>query len=604
MIMSDKTKIRGRLATGFARFSLALASLLGLVAGFAAETPPDRMTYQGFLADANGAAIGKDNPANYTAIFRIYDASQGGNRLWSEQQVITIDNGLFSVILGEGSQFQSEAHGALSAVFGGSTADVRWVGITVVELGGTEIAPRLRLLTSPYAFLAASATTLSNGGSSFISKSGQNVSVKGDLRLAQDGTELVVFPRESEVIIGNSRDVPTRVSGDLRVSKGGRTMTINAMNGGNTHFSASSSGAYVYDGRLVSNANGSWGEFQPLAGTMLINTSADHLTIRDGSSKQLVIDPNDGGHTRFYNSEGGYIFNGFINVRNRDNAGHWTEISPQDGYTRLHTNGTRFVFRNQAGGEISLAPNDGGHPRFRAGEGQEWLFYGRNITAQRGSQWIVIEPNNSGDAMIRTNDEDFKFIDGNSGTFVLDPKDGTRSTFFTSMNGWTFKNDRRAWFIENRDDEIVFAQASSPVPYRFADHDVRVDKDIFARGSQVNSDRRLKKNIESLTEPILDRLSRLRPVRFHWKDEADEEEKTVGFIAQEVQEQFPDAIAENGDRLAISTSEIAAYTIAGLQEYKRGSDDRMAQLEEENAALKDQLDSLLQRVTELESTIR
>ena len=80
--------------------------------------------------------------------------------------------------------------------------------------------------------------------------------------------------------------------------------------------------------------------------------------------------------------------------------------------------------------------------------------------------------------------------------------------------------------------------------------------------------------------------------------------KTVGFIAQEVQSLFPDAISENGDRLAISTSEMAAYTVAGLQEHKRQSDRKLTQLEDENSSLKETLKLLLERVESLEQTLR
>jgi microcystin-dependent protein len=124
-------------------------------------TPPDKMTYQGYLVDANGHVLAENSTANYPAVFRIYDASQGGVLLWSEQQIITVDKGNFSVVLGEGTQYQSEARNSLASVFNGTGASDRYMGISVT-IGTTtkEIMPRLRLLTSPYAFLAKSANSL------------------------------------------------------------------------------------------------------------------------------------------------------------------------------------------------------------------------------------------------------------------------------------------------------------------------------------------------------------------------------------------------------------------------------------------------------------
>lgn len=132
----------------------------------AAETkPPDVMSYQGYLVDANGVPLAPNNPANYPVIFRIYDQATGGNRLWSEQQIVTIDKGNFSVLLGEGTEVQGESRPSLSDIFGGSPLAVgsseRYLDITVTVNGQPlNILPRLRLLPGPYAYLARYANSL------------------------------------------------------------------------------------------------------------------------------------------------------------------------------------------------------------------------------------------------------------------------------------------------------------------------------------------------------------------------------------------------------------------------------------------------------------
>lgn len=141
---------------------LGLALLGSAMDSHAANAmPPDNMTYQGYLVDANGNALAPDNPANYPVIFRIYNAATGGTLLWTEQQIVTIDKGNFSVLLGEGSEFGNEARPALSTVFTGGSASDRFIGITVtIEGQTTEILPRLRLLPTPYAYLARNANAL------------------------------------------------------------------------------------------------------------------------------------------------------------------------------------------------------------------------------------------------------------------------------------------------------------------------------------------------------------------------------------------------------------------------------------------------------------
>ncbi|MDB4342090.1 hypothetical protein OAA59_02650, partial [bacterium] len=129
--------------------------------------PPEWMTYQGYLVDGNGAALGNSVPANYDIVFRIYDVKQGGVALWAEQQTVTVDKGYFSVLLGEGATTATgEPKDKLSEAFKGADISDRFIGITVGGLSGSgvdvEIAPRLRLVTSPFAFTATQATRLTD----------------------------------------------------------------------------------------------------------------------------------------------------------------------------------------------------------------------------------------------------------------------------------------------------------------------------------------------------------------------------------------------------------------------------------------------------------
>ena len=144
--------------------------------------PPNLMTYQGYLVDANGNPLAPSNPINFTVVFRVYATSTGGNALWAESQTVTVDKGNFSVVLGEGGAQGSEPRPVLSTVFTSRTASDLYIGITVIGLSGgnSEILPRLRLLTSPYSFLARAANGLAgNDGASLIA------SDAGRLRISQ-----------------------------------------------------------------------------------------------------------------------------------------------------------------------------------------------------------------------------------------------------------------------------------------------------------------------------------------------------------------------------------------------------------------------------------
>jgi microcystin-dependent protein len=180
--------IRGYAAT-FILLSLCVAvgwAPLGLRGDVPASSPPERLTYQGYLVDGDGNQLGPTAPKNYDVIFRIWNDQAAGDSshlLWSEQQTITVDKGYFSVLLGEGSPYNTEPNGKLSELFAGSDASERYIEVTVKGIANgsdVTIQPRLRLLTSPYAFLARQAVTASTASTLGNASSLQVVTLTGD----------------------------------------------------------------------------------------------------------------------------------------------------------------------------------------------------------------------------------------------------------------------------------------------------------------------------------------------------------------------------------------------------------------------------------------
>lgn len=148
----------------FVILGLVLMALAWRSAAQPTPNPPGQISYQGFLTDANGIPLATNSPVNYNVIFRIFDASTGGNVKWAEQQVVTVDRGYFTVMLGNGIPISGPA-GNLTTVFSGIDASDRYLEITVLGLAPNDppIAPRLRLLASPYSLLANSALNVDGG---------------------------------------------------------------------------------------------------------------------------------------------------------------------------------------------------------------------------------------------------------------------------------------------------------------------------------------------------------------------------------------------------------------------------------------------------------
>lgn len=176
---------------------LLIASLLlilagGRIEGLAATAGvPERMAYQGFLTDGDGAPLGNDTPTAYTIVFKLFSEQSGGELIWDEQQTVTVDKGYFSVLLGEGLEVTTGRHPDLSTVFVGDTASDRYIEMTVRGIGAgsppadVTILPRLRLLSSAYAFLAANAQGLVNQqGGSLVSDTGNGITVTGNIAVS------------------------------------------------------------------------------------------------------------------------------------------------------------------------------------------------------------------------------------------------------------------------------------------------------------------------------------------------------------------------------------------------------------------------------------
>src|ERR1700748_2999055 len=74
-------------------------AMLSAGAAPASAGVPQLLAEQGHLADQNGNSVA----GQVTIVFAIYGGASGGNKLWSETQTITLDDGFFSAVLGESS---------------------------------------------------------------------------------------------------------------------------------------------------------------------------------------------------------------------------------------------------------------------------------------------------------------------------------------------------------------------------------------------------------------------------------------------------------------------------------------------------------------------
>ncbi len=154
--------------------AILLTAVLGLgLSSLPAQTVPLFINYQGKVTASDGTGLGTGTPVNRKVIFRIYDAPTAGNKIWGEQQTVTMSNGEFSVLLGQGIALEFDPvpatpRPALDTVFTTGSA-ARYLEITVdngdntLTAADAPITPRQQITTTAYSFRARSADTIASG---------------------------------------------------------------------------------------------------------------------------------------------------------------------------------------------------------------------------------------------------------------------------------------------------------------------------------------------------------------------------------------------------------------------------------------------------------
>jgi hypothetical protein len=112
--------------------------------------------------------------------------------------------------------------------------------------------------------------------------------------------------------------------------------------------------------------------------------------------------------------------------------------------------------------------------------------------------------------------------------------------------------------------------------FRFeADGDFHADGDVIAQSTTISSDRRLKENIEPVSD-ALKKVQALNGVSFDWKKTG---EKSAGVIAQEVIGVLPEAVKEvtpvagGGSHLAVNYHALTSILIEAIKELKAELDE-------------------------------
>ena len=519
-------------------------------------------------------------------MFRIYNVKSGGTPIWSEQQTITVDKGYFSVLLGEGVQINSEVHGSLAAAFDGADASDRFIGITVsgIGAGDLEIAPRLRLVASPYSFTATQARRLTDGdGNSNFFKD------DASLKLGAGSTPTLTLPEAGGASLSGKLTVglPSWGSG-LQIDNGSLTTTMGALDSSQFHFTTGlpkfnmnkplevSGSVMSYNQDLILGpSNNTDTHLKISSGSDDIHAYADNFYIRGDHNFNVNL----GSNTQFLTDAGSFYMNKRLYVD-----------------SNVSTTGS-FLFGDVAGlrpvtgdfGSVQTVGNVGG-----------WEGY------SIGGRFVYMSNNNTGVGLYNDIDNTWvhwyyrdlnRFtiytdlhVEKEVGIGVGDPLDELHINHAANGNyskGLRIQRAGGSWWAIGTDyaGDLIFG-------YNQADN--ATYKAFVARGDggwKSSSDLRLKKDIEG-SEDVLSKVYKLKPVRYRFKEQDNDAKKSYGLIAQDVQELFPYLVNDEKDYLGLDYGNFGVLSIKAIQELGREKDAEVASLEQKNEQLESRVQSL------------
>lgn len=548
---------------------ITLLSLSGLQAQL--EGPPELIDYQGQLLDSNGDPLTAGIAKNYTVHFRIWDEQSGGNLIWAEKQVVTVTGtGLFSVRLGEGEVITNALGDALPLI--GSESNLidsfqgknRFLGITVINPPNAvgEIQPRLAFLSSPFAAVAETARFAEYGptGSSF---SAEQIGVGTDspsslLHLSSPSSANLLIEADSDNI--NESDHPsltfsqdggaiTTSLGFFEATNDFRLRTNNNGNGfkdamvvtnnGNTTFSGSVSAPTI-----TATNNLIAGNLFVDSSLFFTNQSVDAVGINQLLGNVTLNIKKTPGHASLINgvSEGGQnvfsIAEGSSNFQHRVNCDGLTS----DGSVQVTNGGISVVGTDSTTAVLEARGTNQGGGMFYAGQASTF-----------------------------------------GGGFVYDG-DGTPSLVGSTDHITFFRRDAGV-------DHVVFA-------YRFNSNNVTFTGSVFKPGGgsfSNSSDRRLKKEIKEL-DGSLDKMLKLRSVSYRYKEPEKlyaSDRPYDGFIAQEVEEVFPEWVSEGPEGMKqLSITGFESLTVQAIRELREEKDAQIAERDETIKNLEERLSKL------------
>lgn len=565
------------------RSLLLTLPLLCAQIAFGQSAVPGAISYQGRVADASGVLIGDTAPVNRKVTLRLYDSAAATTSLYTEEQTVTINKGVFSVLLGQGLQVGSEPRPAISSVFNGSE---RFLGVTVDDGGPAadpEITPRQQIVSTAYAFTARNAEVAgsvqqASGTSNMNGLTVNNFTVNGLSKITESNVlEFGVGKTKADAagqigyqsmtsgldIVGAGETAAER---KITMHAQGGTDFIGPVNVTTGALNVGGSGVNVTAGGLRVNSGS-------------LDVSGGLRIIGSGDNDNSVLEFGAGVAKGAHNGKIGYKrFSNGLDLVGAGDAGNGSDrriyFHAQGGSTFLGP-----IYGNLVGNVAGTLDRGSNHGIFAQSWGEGHTF---------GSQDYTTYSRTAG---------------GGSGNFAWYMGGQHSNVNSDSGNGDTlshWNNDRMQFYRRvavngnlNVNNEIIINGGAGDLrfPHTWAIHThggglefwYQNDMKSYVDGAGnyvKDSDRNLKRDIKPMAD-VLEKVLKLKPATYHYKEEPKDMQTSYGFIAQDVQILFPDLVTKHDKgTLGLNYDGFVPLAIAAIQEQQKLIEEKEAEIAE------------------------
>ncbi len=248
------------------------------------------------------------------------------------------------------------------------------------------------------------------------------------------------------------------------------------------------------------------------------------------------------------NSWGGY-FTGGYGLHAANTSGYYAQLA-NGGYS-LYGNGSLSVSGTGTFGSTVYAP----------------FIYDSNNTG------YYLDPNSTSRINYGIFDNIYSYGWIQSGTSMYAPifYDLNDTSYYADPASTSMFNDLRANVFYDRANTGYYLQPRA----------TSVLNTVYANSYYYNSDARLKKDIEPLSDSLA-KVLKLEPVTYEWKDATRGQGVQLGFIAQDVQKVVPELVSENASTtiLSVDYAKVTPLLVGAIQTQQQQLDKQQQEIDE------------------------